>query len=236
VNHTHLGIEDEETSKRRKENHMFEGKGIIKRKINISVLVIILLGSCSQVLAQQHDFIREDNLGKFLNELLDIDFVTDISKDFSLFEIPPVVTVDNPVDIQKPPQETKPGILLTAFSINLTDYDLHQWTSTILGSHKPHTEKSSIPDVSTLSNSNKLLEVKGPKFNDFRLVEAILASQQGVPGENPLLGLAWQINERIDFAIVGQYCLDMTYPDLVNYLKNKGESQSALYAKLTLRF
>lgn len=215
---------------------MFEGKGIIKRKINISVLAIILLSSCSQVLAQQQDFVGEDNFGKFLNELLNIDFVTDIGKGLSLFEIPPVITVNNPVDIQKPPQETNPENLFATVSINLTDYDLYRWTSAILGLYESHPEKSSIPDVSTPSNSNKLLKVKGPKFDDFRLVEAILASQQGLPSENPLLGLAWQINESIDFAIVGQHCLDMTYPDLVNYLKNEGVSKSALYAKFTMRF
>ncbi len=80
------------------------------------------------------------------------------------------------------------------------------------------------------------LNLKEIKLEDARLIEAILDSEENVQNENPLMNLVWQINENIDFAIVGQYVLDMTYPDLVDYMKYEDEIKSALYAKFTLRF
>lgn len=217
---------------------MFNGKEIIKRKINISVLtVILLLSFCTQVFAQQQDFIKEDNFGKFLlNELMNIEVVTDISKDITLYEIPTPVTIFDQLDIQQPVQKTNPEVPWTIAVINFADFDLHKWAAATLGLYNPHPEKSDIREVSIPSHPDELLEVKGLKFEDVKLIETILASEESLRGENTLMELIWQVSENIDVAIVGQHLLDMTYPDFVNDTMNEVETKRALYAKLTLRF
>ena len=121
-------------------------------------------------------------------------------------------------------------------AINFTDVDLHKWAVATLGLDNSHPEKSDIQKVSIPSYSDELLYVKGLKFEDVKLIEAILTSEESLHGENSLMGLIWQVSENIDVAIVGQHLLDMTYPDLVDYTKNEFETKRALYAKLTLRF
>jgi hypothetical protein len=56
------------------------------------------LSFCTQAFAQQQDFIKEYYFGKFLNELMNIEVVTDISKDITLLEIPAAITVLDRVD------------------------------------------------------------------------------------------------------------------------------------------
>lgn len=215
---------------------MFNGKEIIKRKINLSVLTVILLSFCSQAFAQQQYFSKEDDFGKFLNDLMGIELVTDIGKDISLYEIPPAITVFDHVDIQQSVQKTNPEIPWPVAAINFTDYDLHKWTAATLGLYNPHPEKSDVRTVSILSYSDEKLDVNGIKFDDARLIKAILAYEEGLGSENPFMGLIWQISENIDVAIVGQHALDMTYPDLVDYMTDEAETKCALYAKLILRF
>lgn len=216
---------------------MFNGKEAINRKINISILTVILLSFCTQVFAQQQDCIKEDNFGKFiLNEMMNIEVVTDISKGISLYDIPTAITVFDHLDIQQPVQKTNPEIPWTIAVINLTDDDLHKWGSAILGLHKPQTEKSDTREVFIPSNSVELLNAKGLKFEDLKMIESILASDESLRGENTLMQLIWQVSENIDVAIVGQHLLDMAYPDLVDDTTNDVETKRALYAKLTLRF
>jgi hypothetical protein len=215
---------------------MFNGKETIKRTINISILTVILLSFCTQVFAQQQDCI-EDNFGQFiLNEMMNIEVVTDISKDISLYGIPTAISVFDPIDIQKPLQKTNPEIPWTIEAINLTDYDLRKWAAATLGVYNPHPEKSDIHEVSIPSHSEELMEVKGLKFEDIKLIESILVSEESLRSENLLMELIWQISENIDVAIVGQHLLDMAYPDFVNDTTNEAETKRALYAKLTLRF
>jgi hypothetical protein len=215
---------------------MFKVKETIKRKINVLVLVVVLFGFCPQVFAQQQDFIKEDDLVKFLNELMDIKVVIDIDKDISLYEMLPTVNATDQVDVQQQLQETNPGILWPVPAVNLADYALNKQAASTLGLYDPITEKTDVREISILSLSNVPLNLQKIKFEDARLIEAVLDSEKSVQNENPLMGLIWQINENIDFAIVGQYVLDMTYPDLVDYMKNEDKSKSALYAKFTLRF
>ncbi|MCP4611885.1 MAG: hypothetical protein GY845_24545 [Planctomycetes bacterium] len=218
---------------------MFNGKETIKRTINISILMVILLSFSTQTFAQQQDYIKEDNFGKFLlNELANIEVVTDISKDISLYDIPAAVTVFDQVDIQQPVQKTNPEIPLTITAVNLTDDDLHKLGSATLGLNSPQSEKPDLQEVIIPSNSDQLVSTEELKLKNTRLIDAILASQQNMTSVNPLINLIWQIDKNMDFAIVGQYQLDMEYPDFVEYLKNDVENQtkSALYAKLTLRF
>jgi len=211
---------------------MLRPKEIIKRKINISVLTVILLSFHTQVFAQQQDFIKEDNFGKIiLSELMNIELVTDISKDFSLYDIPAAITIFEQVEVQKNPE-----IPLTIAAINLTDDDLHKWGSATLGLYNPHPEKPDIREVSIPSHSDKLLDIKGLKYEDLKMIESILVSDESLRGENTLMELIWQVSENIDVAIVGQYLLDMAYPDFVDDTTNDFETKSALYAKLTLRF
>ena len=213
---------------------MFKGKEIIKRKINISILTVILLSFCTQVFAQQQDFIKEDNFGKFLNELMNIEVVTDNS--IGLYEIPTAIGVFDRLDIQQPVQKTIPEIPLTVAAISLTDYDLQKWVAATFGLYNPQPEKSDIREVSITSNPDELLDVKGLKFEDVRLIEAILASEESLRSEKSLMGLIWQVSKNIDVVIVGQHLLDMTYSDFVDYAINEVETKRALYAKLTLRF
>ena len=216
---------------------MFNGKETINRKINIAILTVILLSFCTQVFAQQQDFIKEDNFEKFiLNELLNIEVVTDISKDISLYEIPTAITVFDQVDIQQPLQKTNPEISWTIAAINLTDDDLHKWGSATLGLYNLHPEKPDIREVSIPSNPDELLDVKELKLEDIKMIEAILASDESLRGKTTLMELIWQVGENIDVAIVGQHLLDMAYPDFVDDTTNNFETQRALYAKLTLRF
>lgn len=216
---------------------MFKGKEIIKRKINISVLTVILLSFCTQVFAQQQDFIKEDNFGKFLlNEPINIEVVTDISKDITLYGIPTAFTVFDQTGVQQPVQKTNPEIPWIEAPINLADYDLQKWAAATLGLYNPLAEKLDTQKVSIPSHSDALLDVKGPKFEDVKLIETILASEENLRSENPLMGLIWQIDENIDVAIVGQHMLDMTYPDFIEYMKNEAETKRTLYVKLTLRF
>ena len=150
---------------------MFKGKEIIKRKINIPILTVILLSFCTPAFAQQQDFIKEDDFGKFiLNEMMNIEVVTDISKDITLYEIPTAVTIFDQLDIQKPVQKTNPEIPWTAAAINLTDYDLHKWGAATLGLCNPHPEKSDIREVSNPSPPDEQLEVKRLKFEDVKLI------------------------------------------------------------------
>lgn len=217
---------------------MFNGKETIKRKIAIAILTVVLLSFCTQVFAQQQDFIKQkDNFGIFLlNELTNIEVVTDISKYISLYEIPTAITVFNQVDINQPVQKTNPEILWTAGAINLTDDDLHKLGSAALGLKSPKPEKSNIHEVSIPLHSDELMNVKRLKFEDIKLIESILASEKNLSGKNILTELIWQISENIDVAIVGQHLLDMTYPDFVDDTTNDFETQRALYAKLTWRF
>jgi len=215
---------------------MFKVKETIKRKINVLVLVVVLFGFCPQVFAQQQDFIKEDDLVKFLDELMDIKVVIDIDKDISLYEMPATVTVTDQVDVQQQLHATNTGILLSVPAVNLVDYGLNKQAASTLGLYDPITEKTDVREISILSLSNVPLNLQKIKFEDARLIEAVLDSEKSVQNENPLMGLIWQINENIDFAVVGQYVLDMTYPDLVDYIKNEDKSKSALYAKFTLRF
>jgi hypothetical protein len=216
---------------------MLNGKETIKRKINISMLTVILLSFCTQVFAQQQDFIKEDNYGNFLlNELANIEVVTDISKGISLYDIPTAVTVFDPLDIQQSVQKTTPEIAWTIAAINLTDDDLHKWDSATLDLYNPHPEESDIREVSIPSPPDELLDVKGLKFEDIRLIESILASEESLRGKNTLMELIWQVSENIDVAIVGQHLLDMAYPDFVDDTTHDVETKRALYAKLTLRF
>ncbi len=216
---------------------MFNGKETIKRTINISILTLILLSFSTQAFAQQQDFINEDNFGKFLlNELMNIEVITDISKDISLYEIPTAVTVFEQVDIQQPVQKTNPEISWTIAAINLTDDDLRKWDSATLGLYNPHPEELDIREVSIPSHSDELMNVKGLKFEDVRLIESILASDESLRSKNLLMELIWQVSENIDVAIVGQHLLDMTYPDFVDDMTKDVETKRALYAKLILRF
>ncbi len=218
---------------------MFKPKEIIKCKINISVLLFILLSFCTQVFAQQQDFIKEGNFGKLLNdlnELMNVKVFTDISQDISLYGISTTITVFDQLDTQQLVHKTNPEIPWTVPAINLTDYDLYKWAASILGLYNPHPEKSDIREVSSLLYSDELLSIKELNFDDVKLIEALLASQESLHSQNPLMGLVWQISENIDVAIVGQYTLDMTYPDFVDYMTNEEQKKSALYAKLTLRF
>jgi hypothetical protein len=215
---------------------MFKGTETIKRKIILILLTVVLLSFCTQGFAQQQDFIKEDNLGKFLNELMNIEVVTDIIKDISLLDMPAAITVPGRVDIQQPVQKTTPEIPWTAAAINFADIDPHKWAAATLGLYNPHSEKTDVQKVSIPPYSDKQQDLKGLKFEDIKMIEAILASEESLRGENTLMGLIWQVSENIDVAIVGQHLLDMTYPDLVDYTKNEGEMKRALYAKLTLRF
>lgn len=215
---------------------MFKGKEINKQKINLAVLTVILLSFCTQVFAQQQDFSKEDNFGKFLNELMNIEVVTDISKDIILLEIPAAITVLDCVDIQQPVQKTNPEIPWTVAAINFADFDLQKWAAAPLGLYNTHPEKSDVQEVSIPSYSDEQLDVKGLKFENVKLIEAILAPEESLRGENPFMGLIWRVSENIDVAIVGQYQLDMTYTDFVDYTINEVERKHALYAKLTLRF
>jgi len=215
---------------------MFNGKETIKRKINISILIVILLSFCTQVFAQQQDFIKEDNYGKFLNELMNIEVVTDISKVIGFYEIPTNVTLFDRLDIQQPLQETNPDIPWTIAAINLTDDDLYKWGSATLGLYNPHSEKPDIHEVSIPLHSDELLNPKRLKYEEVKLIESILASEESLRGKNTLMELIWQISENIDVAIVGQHLLDMAYPDFVVSTTNDAETKRALYAKLTLRF
>jgi hypothetical protein len=222
---------------RREENHMFSGKETIKRTINISILTLILLSFSTQAFAQHQNFIQEDNFGNFLlNEMMNIEVVTDLSKDISLYEMPTAVTVFDPLDIQQPVQKTNPEISWTIMAINLTDDDLHKWGSATLGLYSPQPEKPDIREVSIPSHLDELMDVKGLKFENVRLIESILASDESLRGENTLMELIWQVSENIDVAIVGQHLLDMAYPDFVVSTTNDAETKRALYAKLTLRF
>ena len=219
---------------------MFNGKETIKRKITIAILTVVSLSFCTQVFAQQQDFTNEEeNLGKFLlNELANIKVVTDISKDISLYDIPTSITVIEQVDIQQSVQKTNPEIPLTITAVNLTDDDLHKLGSATLGLNNPNSQKPNLQEVIIPSNSDELVNTEELKLKNTRLIDAILASEQNITSVNPLMNLVWQIDENMDFAIVGQYQLDMEYPDFIEYLKNDVENQtkSALYAKLTLRF
>ena len=216
---------------------MFEPKEIIKRKINISVMIVILLSFCAQVFAQQQEIIKEDDFVKFLlNEMMNIEVVTDISKDISLCEIPTAITIFDGVDIQQPVKKTNPEIPWAFEAINLTDDDLHKWGSATLGLYNPNPEKPDIRKVSIPSNPDELLDVKGLKFEDVKRIESILVSDESLRGKNALMELIWQVSENIDVAIVSQHLLDMTYPDFVNDTTKDAETKSALYAKLTLRF
>jgi hypothetical protein len=215
---------------------MFKGKEIIRQKINLSVLTMILLSFCSQAFAQQQYFSKEDNFVKLLNDLMGIELVTDIGKDISLYEIPAAITIFDHLDIQQSVQKTNPDIPRPLAAINFADYDLHKWIAATLGLYNPHPEKSDVQKVSILSYSDEQLDVNGIKFEDARLIEAILAYEEGLGSENPFLGFIWQISENIDVAIVGQHALDVTYPDLVGYMTDEAETKRALYAKLTLRF
>ena len=215
---------------------MFEPKEIIKCQINIFVLTVISLIFCTQVFAQQHDYIEEDNFGKFLNGLMNIEFVTDITKDINLYEIPTTFTVFDQLDIQQPVQKTNPEIPWAFEEINLTDYDLHNWGAATLGLYSTNPEKPDIRKVSILSNPDEILDVKGLKFEDVKLIESILVSDESLRGKNALMELIWQVSENIDVAIVSQHLLDMTYPDFMNDTTKDAETKSALYAKLTLRF
>ena len=216
---------------------MYNGKETIKRKINISILTVILLSFCSQAFAQQQDFIEEENFGKFiLNELMNIEISTNISKGISLYDIPTAVTVLDKLDIQQPIQKTNHEIPWTIAAFNLTDDDLRKWGSAKLGLYIPHPQKPEIREVSIPSNPDELLDAKGLKFEDLRLIESILASDENLRGENLLMELIWQVSENIDVAIVGQHLLDMAYPDFVDDMTNDVETKRALYAKLTLRF
>jgi hypothetical protein len=221
---------------RREENHMFSGKETIKRTINISILTLILLSFSSQVFAQQQEIIKEDNYGKFLNELMNIEVVTDISKVIGFYEIPTNVTLFDRLDIQQPLQETNPDILWTIAASNLTDDDLYKWGSATLGLYNPHPEKPDIHEVSIPLHSDELLNPKRLKYEEVKLIESILASEESLRGKNTLMELIWQISENIDVAIVGQHLLDMAYPDFVVSTTNDAETKRALYAKLTLRF
>ena len=80
------------------------------------------------------------------------------------------------------------------------------------------------------------MNAKGLKFEDIKLIETILASDESLRGENLLMELIWQVSENIDVAIVSQHLLDMTYPDFVDDTTKDFETKRALYAKLTLRF
>ncbi len=216
---------------------MFKGKETIKHKIDIPILAVILLSFYPQVFAQQQDFIELDNFGKFLfNEPMNIEVVTDISKDITLYGIPTAFTVFDQAGVQSPVQKTNPEIPWIETPINLTDYDLHKWIAETLGLYDPHPEKSDIQEVSILSYSDELLDVKALKFEDVRLIESKLISEESMQGENALMGLFWKINKNIDIAIVGQHMLDMTYPDFIDYMKNEVQTKRALYAKLILRF
>jgi hypothetical protein len=215
---------------------MFKVKETFKHKINVLILEVVFFSFCPQVFAQQQNLPKEDNLGKFLNELMDINIVIDINKDISLYEIPTAVTVTDQLDVQQQLQETNTGILWPVPAVNLADYDLNKQAPLTLGLYDPHPEKPEIREISILSYLNEPLNLQKIKFENARLIEAVLESEESQQNENPLMGLIWQINEDIDFAIVGQYVLDMTYPDLVDYMKNEDESKSALYAKFTLRF
>ena len=216
---------------------MFSGKETIKRTINISILTLILLSFCSQVFAQQQEIIKEDNYGKFiLTELMNTEVVTDISKDISLYEMPIAVTVFDPLDIQQPVQKTNPEISWTIAAVNLTEDDLYKWGSATLGLNNPNPEKSDIHEVSIPLHSDELLNPKRLKYEEVKLIESILASEESLRGKNTLMELIWQISENIDVAIVGQHLLDMAYPDFVVSTTNDAETKRALYAKLTLRF
>ena len=215
---------------------MFKQKKIIKRKINISILVVIFLSFCTQVFAQQHDYIEEDNFGKFLNGLMNIEVVTEITKDINLYEIPTAITVFDQVDIPQPVQKTNPEIPRTIAAMNLTGDDLHKWAAATLGLYNSHPEKPDNREVSILSNPDELLDVKGLKFEDIKMIESILTTEESLRGKNTLMELIWQVSENIDVAIVSQHLLDMTYPDFVNETTKDFETKRALYAKLTLRF
>ncbi len=215
---------------------MFKPKEIIKRKINFSVLTVISLSFCTQVFAQQHAYIEEDNFGKFLNGLMNIEVVTEITKDINLYEIPTAITVFDQVDIPQPLQKTNPEIPRTIAAINLTDDDLHKLGAATLGLYNPHPEKPDIREVSIPSNPDELLNAKGLKLEDLKMIESILASDKSLHAENALMELIWQVSENIDVAIVSQHLLDMTYPDFVDDTTKDFETKRALYAKLTLRF
>ena len=216
---------------------MYSGKETIKRKINISILTLILLSFSTQAFAQHQNFIQEDNYGKFiLNEQMNIEVATDAGKGISLYDIPTAITVFGQVDIQQPVQKINPEISWTIAAVNLTDDDLHKLGSATLGLNNPNPEKPDIREVSTSSHPDELLDVKGLKFEDVKLIESILVSDESLRGENTLMELIWQISENIDVAIVGQHLLDMAYPDFVVSTTNDAETKRALYAKLTLRF
>jgi len=217
---------------------MFNGKETIQRKITIAILTVVSLSFCTQVFAQQQDFTNEDdNFRNFLlNALANIDVVTDISKDISFYDISSAVNLYDQLDIQQPVKKTNPESPWTAGVINLTDDDLHKLGSATLGLNSTHHEKPDILEVSITSNPNELLNAKRLKFEDVKMIESILASEESLHGENTLMELIWQISENIDVAIVGQHLLDMTYPDFVDDNTNDFEIQRALYAKLTLRF
>ncbi|MDT8303267.1 MAG: hypothetical protein RQ760_17440 [Sedimentisphaerales bacterium] len=219
---------------------MFNGKETIQRKITIAILTVVSLSFCTPVFAQQRDFANtEDNFGNFLlNALANIEVITDLSKGISLYDIPTPITVIEQADIQQPVQKTNPEIPLTITAVNLTDDDLHKLGSATLGLNNSNPQKPNLQEVIISSNSDELVNTEELKLKNTRLIDAILASEQNMTSVNPLMNLVWQIDENMDFAIVGQYQLDMEYPDFIEYLKNDVENQtkSALYAKLTLRF
>jgi hypothetical protein len=218
---------------------MFNGKKTIQRKITIAILTLVSLSFCTQVFAQQRDFTNEeeDNFGNYLlNALPNIEVVTDLSKDISLYDIPAGITVIEQVDIDQPVQKTNPEIPWTVTAIDLSDDDLHKLGSAILGLNSPQPEKPDIHEISIPLQSDELINVRELKFEDVKMVESILASEENMNGENILMELIWEISENIDVAIVGQHLLDMAYPDFVDDTKNDFETQRALYAKLTLRF
>jgi hypothetical protein len=216
---------------------MFNGKETIKRTINISILTLVLLSFSTQAFAQQQDSIKEDNFRTFIpNELMNIEVAANISKGISLYDIPTAVTIFDPLDIQQPVQTTNFEIPWTIAAITLIDYDLYKLGSTTLGLYRPHPEKSDVREVSISSHPHELLEVKGLKFEDIKLIESILASDESMHPENTLMEMIWQVSENIDVAIVSQYLLDMAYPDFVVSTTHDVETKRALYAKLTLRF
>ena len=216
---------------------MFNGKETNNHNTNLFMLVLILFSTCTQIFAQNQDIIKEDNFGKFvLNELMNMEVVSDISKEISLYEMSTAFTILDLLDIQQPVQKTNPDISWTSATIDLIDDNLHKWADATLGLYNQHLEKSDILEISIPAYPEDLLDVNELNFNDAKLIEEVLTSQENQAGTNPLLGLIWQINENVDVAIVGQHQLDMTDPDFMNLVKDQDETERALYAKFILRF
>ena len=61
-------------------------------------------------------------------------------------------------------------------------------SSATLGLYNKHPEKSDVQEVSIPSYSDEQLDVKGLKFEDVRLIEAILASEESLRSEKSLWG------------------------------------------------